>query len=184
MNFFKEKSSTIVTMNFIMTCFMIFYHSGNCENIVSVNFLDESLNAFLVHFFDSMGIIVMSYFFSVTGFLLFNNLNFKSYKRKIKSRIFSLLIPYVLWQLIIAFKLVVQGKQDFSLWGFISENFLFRMWPADGALWYVYAIFIMALLSPVLLVLYRNKKTALCSIIIFFLILNARGMIKNQIIIN
>lgn len=184
MNLSKEKSNNIVIMNFIMTCFMVFYHSGNCIQITSVNSIDEIVNAFFAHFFDSMGIIVMSYFFSVTGFLLFNNLTFKSYKRKIRSRFFSLFIPYILWQIIITVKLIFQGKYIFSVWGFISNNFLFLMWPSDGALWYVYAIFIMAILSPILLILFKNKKTAFCSVIIIFLILNARWMIKNQFLIN
>ena len=174
MEFTKEKSNLLKILNFIMTCFMIAYHTGGINSSLAISSNDVILNNFVTRLFDSMGIIVMSYFFTVTGFLLFNNLNFKNYKNKIHKRIFSLLIPYILWQVIIAIKLVFQQKYNFSLLSFLKLTFCFKRWPLDGALWYIYAIFILAVLSPILLLLFKNKKSGIISLIIIFFLLCGR----------
>ncbi len=166
-----------------MTCFMVFYHTGGPEGSLAINTFDANLNGFLSRFFDAMGTIVMSYFFAVTGFLLFNNLTFSSYKRKIHKRIFSLLVPYILWQIIIVIKLIIQGNYNFSLVPFLKQTFLFMAWPIDGALWYVYAVFIIAVLSPILLLFFKNKRIGFGALVIIFILLNARGTFTNPYIV-
>lgn len=160
-----------------MTCFMVAYHTRGVDSSIAVSPFDAGLNDYLSGFFNAMGGIVMSYFFTVTGFLLFNHLTFETYGRKIRKRVSSLLMPYVLWQMIVTVKSVVQGRYDLSLVTFLKLTFGFVAWPADGAMWYVYAVFIMALLSPLLLILFRNKRKAFVSVIVIFVLLHARWII-------
>ena len=48
---------------------------------------------------------------------------------------------------------------------FVESVFLMKEWPPDGALWYLYALFWLALLSPLLLLLFKNKKLGWCAVI-------------------
>ena len=100
--------------------------------------------------------VAMSYFFAITGFLLFNNLDFKTYPAKIKKRLFSLLIPFLIWQVIfICYQLCLGSK--YNIIQTLSSIFLMSAKPPNGVLWYVYAVFILAILSPIHLLIFKSK---------------------------
>ncbi|WP_206046733.1 acyltransferase family protein [Inconstantimicrobium porci] len=99
----------------------------------------------------------------------------KNYSSKIKRRVFSLLIPYVMWQIIIAIKYVLQNEYTFSIKNFIYRTFYLVTWPIDGPMWYVYAIFLLALISPVFLLMFKNKKVGWCMVLIIIVFLRAQG---------
>lgn len=166
-----------------MTCFMIFYHCGALDNSYAFNAIDASFNTLLSNIFNSMGTLVMSYFFSVTGYLLFRNLNLENYAIKIRKRVFSLLIPYVTWQVIITLKLIFQGRYVFTLKDFLYKTFYLVCWPLDGAMWYVYAVFLLALISPIFLLILKNKKLGWCIVLLTIVFVYTQGKIDNQLYI-
>ena len=141
-------SRRITNLGFIMTCLIITYHVGTPSN--PLNALDDKWNTYIGNIFNSLASLAISYFFTVTAFLLFNNLSMKNFKQKLQKRMYSLLVPYILWQVIIVIKQIFQGKV-WNIKAFIKYTFLFEAWPADGALWYVYAVFLLMLISPFLL---------------------------------
>lgn len=177
----QKVSENIKMLGFVMTCFMIFYHCGALDNSYALNSIDGVLNRVASSAFDQMGILVMSHFFTVTGFLLFRNLNMKNYPKKIKRRVFSLLIPYISWQVIITLKLIIQGKYIFSFKDFLYRIFCLAQWPFDGALWYVYAVFLLAVISPIFLLMFRNKKVGWCIILIIIALWTTRWKIHNPL---
>ena len=76
----KNISNRISFLGFFMTCFIVMYHAGtpsatNC-------FIDICFNDFTGEIFYGLAVTAMSYFFCVTGFLLFHNLDKKTYKHK------------------------------------------------------------------------------------------------------
>lgn len=100
-----------------------------------------------------------------------------------KKRIFSLLIPYVLWQCIIVVIDIVQKQYVFSMPDFLNKTFCLVAWPIDGAMWYVYAVFLMALISPILLLLFKNKKIGWFFILAVVILVEVREQISNPVII-
>ena len=87
----------------------------------------------------------MSYFFFISGYLLYRNANQSNLKRKIKSRIYTLLIPYLLWNFISFFTgnwrhLLSVSLNEF-LWNIIAN-------PYDVPLWYVLGIFFLLIFFP------------------------------------
>lgn len=152
----ESTSNKIRYTGFIMTIFMVCYHCPTFESAEPWGHLDSTLTFLVSYVFNTMGVLVMSWFFMITGFLLFNNLNFSNYCVKIKKRFFSLFIPYLTWQCLIAAKLIIQGSKITAL-DFFEKIFAFVAWPFDGALWYVYAVFILAIFSPMLLLIFKNK---------------------------
>ena len=149
-------SDNIKTLGFVMTCFMVFYHVGAVVNPNEAN--SQLSNDYMNQFFDNMVRLVMVHFFAVTGFLLFVNLDTHNYVNKIKRRIQSLLIPYVVWQIIALVIVSLKTRSLFcNLNGFIYFCFLFVRWPIDGPLWYVYAVFVLAVFSPCFLWVFKNR---------------------------
>ena len=69
---------------------------------------------------------------------------------------------------------ILQKQYVFSLRDFIHKTFLFEMWPADGALWYVYIVFLLALASPLFYYLYRNSSGLL--VLIFIILIELRNI--------
>lgn len=122
-----------------------------------VNALADNINTF--------GMVAMSYFFAITGFLLFYKLSFETYKAKIKKRLFSLLIPFFVWQVIFICYQSCLGA-EYNIADTLSSIFLMSAKPPNGVLWYVYAVFILAILSPIQLVIFKSKTAGQLSIII------------------
>lgn len=172
-------SRNIKILSFVMTCVMVFYHCVEIENTYAIGVIDSNINGVLSYLFHIMGAIGMSFFFALTGFLLFKNFSIKDYPKKIKKRIFSLLIPYVIWQLIFWIPAFIVKKGEFSVLNFIKRTFLLAGAPPDGPLWYVYAVFLLAVLSPLLLVILKNKKIGWVIILIIIFFIEATTYIKN-----
>lgn len=167
----KELSEKFKYWGFIMTCGMILYHSPLIETLASRGPIDHLAKITIDSIFMTSVNLLMSYFFAVTGFLLFRNFSMKGFPAKIKKRVFSLLVPFVLWQLIFWAINAVTGFGPITTFTeFLKRTFLLEKWPVDAALWYVYAIFILALLSPLVFVIIR-KKTLGWGFIIFVALL-------------
>lgn len=165
----KRISARITVLGFVMTSIIVMYHCGATE-VASLNVLDEKVNACLNIFFDNMAILAMSYFFFVTGYLLFYNLNESLIIVKIKKRFFSLIVPYILWQVITVIYYIIIGRfNDWTIRKLVNTIFLMQLWPPDGALWYLYAVFLLACLSPIFLFFYKEKRAGwlmICTLII------------------
>lgn len=105
---------------------------------------------------DTFGMVAMAYFFAITGFLLFYKLDFNSYKAKLVKRLSSLLVPYLVWQVIfICYQMCLGARYDIG--DTLSSIFLMSAKPPNGVLWYVYAVFVLAVLSPVQLLIYKSR---------------------------
>lgn len=174
-------SKKIKAFGFIMTCFMVCYHCWERDNAYAVAQWDAILNPLVNRFFATMGFVAMSYFFTVTGFLLFRDLRMENYGAKIRRRVSTLLIPYVIWQVLTVIKnnlqLWMQGQNGTNLSSFLLRTFTLVEFPENGALWYVYGIFLLAILSPVILVLMKNKWCGLITLLAAVLFVNLKGRI-------
>jgi membrane protein len=154
----KETSEKIVFLNFIMTCLMVCYHTVPLHESLALNSWDLRFSHGFVNMFGTMGNFAMCYFFFVSAYLLFRKYELKDYPTKIKKRITSLLIPYFIWQAIITILDIIQKQYVFNVSDILARTVLIEKFPQDGPLWYVLAIFYLAMLSPILLVIFKEKK--------------------------
>lgn len=116
----KEISDRIKIIGFLMTCVIAAYHCGTPKD--PINAFDMKWNTFIGYTFESVAALAMSYFFMVTGFLLFYDLSFKNYFEKIRKRLYSLLLPYLLWQIIIMLKIVIMGGAGLDIKNVLRAN--------------------------------------------------------------
>lgn len=143
--------------------------------------------------------IAVPTFYLISGFLFFNNFNkwsWSTYKRKIKSRIKTLFIPYILWNLLPFLLLLLYMLShvirkgiptdgivqlikenswhifyDCNEWGTTRVNWLgehLRMTgPYDFPLWFLRDLIVVTLLTPI--IYYSIKKFKVCFILFLFI---------------
>lgn len=128
----------------------------------------------IIQVFFSQGVCraAVPVFFLISGYLFFTNLqewNSVILKSKIKKRVFSLLFPYLLWNVIafVAYYLV----QCFKAHGliaifdcFLEKGGLRIFWdshsgwmPFDFPLWYIRDLIAVVIISPVIWAIVKNK---------------------------
>lgn len=125
--------------------------------------------------------IAVPSFFMFSGFLFFkdarnidlsNIKNFVGYfYKKFKSRIFTLLIPYILWCCIIFiiahFVAIIQGRlTGAQIFDYSSFNTYLLMSKHYLVLWYLRDLIIFTLFTPIIYICMKNKFTGI--IFIFF----------------
>jgi fucose 4-O-acetylase-like acetyltransferase len=171
--------SKIKVLSFFLVVLVVFVHSYNIDlNLNTVN-TDTGLNALQNHrilSFDSflqeflcngMFRICSPLFFIISGYLFFVNLTGKpdDFKKKLKKRFNTLIIPYLFWSLWgIAVYFLLQSfpqsrafftkvlLRDYSIQKLLHTLFLD---PIPYQLWYVRDLAVFAVLSPVLYFVYK-----------------------------
>lgn len=151
----------IILINLIMTCVIAVYHFGSAVT-ESVSGYGGHLDMLIDTYIDVAADLAMNWFFTVTGLLLFTGFTMETYPQKLKRRFLTVLIPYLLWQLLFGFRGLL-GKETKS---FFMTVFLLQKYPPDGPLWYMYAVFNLALLSPLFYFPLKNKRFGFVSVVL------------------
>ena len=111
---------------------------------------------------ECFGRIAVPLFFAISGYLFFQNyLNTKRiFFEKLKRRAYSLLIPYLLWNLI-AFVVYYSVTETMTI-----DQFFQAFWvvdgktghsPADGPLWFVRSLMLYSIIAPFFFLLNRHR---------------------------
>lgn len=147
-------SNRIKVFSFFMTLIIIAHHTKML--LIAFTEKDNMLAQKVITTVGQWVGFAMMYFFFITGFLLFRNLTLKTLGSKIKRRVHSLLIPYLLWQLIAIVVFSLRGM-SYTAEELIKTIFLFKKWPPNGPIWYVYIIFLLTFLSPLIMIFHKKK---------------------------
>ena len=137
-------------------------------------------------------------FFWFSGLLFFYKTEFclEAYKKKLRRRVRTLLVPYILWNLIAILwtaKIFVPGlsslfsnadgvKLNLTIWGFINcfydnsrglflapeVNLVNPAIPINGPLWYIRDLMVLVLISPVLYWLIKKLRVWLLLVMAVF----------------
>lgn len=151
----------------------IFYGSIDVSSDIALN---------LVQFFrDGLARVGVPFFFFKSGLGFFTNYNSTNdYLRKIKTRFFTVGIPFLVWNglcyifnimltnmPIIKSYLVGRSNVELTLKSVMKALFLYSYNPVN---WYLLAIIVLFLLGPIWSILLRKKAVALvCLIVMVFL---------------
>ncbi len=105
----EELTSNIISyLRFPLTIGVVFIHNDLAKNGLSIHGVQYGLNCpdwyyYIITFFsDVLPRLCVPMFFFFSGFLFFYHTDFNTnvYKKKIRSRIKTLLVPYLLWNVI------------------------------------------------------------------------------------
>lgn len=159
------KSTKITNLSFFLALGIVWQHSRLLQ-IPETVFCPSLLTAMQIT--NRMMDVVVPCFFFISGYLFYLNYTQKDYLRKLRTRIRSLLVPYLLWNTIFAFLwyVVVRYYPEY-----VSDHFSFDgFWDVFSGiilchysvLWYVGVIFVYALLSPLIWQMVCRKKVFAC----------------------
>lgn len=156
-------SRKIKAFTFIFTLVMIVYHAqwAYFNDIALV----RSIQPVIFRFYGCCGCVAMSFFFMTSGYLLYRNLDAHTTKEKLKRRIKSLLIPFVIWNIIyMPADILFHGRE---INGVAQILYGFSFSPYNGPLWYVFAIFLLSLLAVPMARIMRKKMLvfSICAVL-------------------
>ena len=147
----REKNK-ISYLHFIMSVLVILIHSINNETRFEKFFSIDS----------GIGQFAVPLFFIISGFLFFRNIkSVNDAVAKLKRRVYTLLIPYLLWNLIYyAIHLLLKPGNGISMGEIIDAAFTYKYNPS---FWFMYQLILLSIISPILYYLFnmswKNQQT-------------------------
>lgn len=126
--------------------------------------LEGGLIDHIMIFFSNMAVPMMEWFFFITAYFFFRKVDkLKKVGINLKSRVSSLLIPYIIWNTIGVFFQILGGKIEVSMWRLFRNGYLFYngVGCGDGPLWYIARLFTFFIFAPLIYYIFRKKKTLL-----------------------
>lgn len=164
----QSLSQTIDYVRFPLIILVLFIHTGIEQ--FSAEYSYSGFN-FVRHFVtDEFACLGVPLFFFISGFLFFYNceFSFDVYKQKLKSRVKSLLIPYIIWNLAyVILKFLSESFTSVHVESTMVKDYGLLDWiqvfwdaregnPINGPLWFVRDLMVMTLLSYVFHYLIRK----------------------------
>ena len=137
----------ITYMHFILSVLIILVHAINNKTTFEKFFSIET----------GIGQFAVPLFFIISGFLFFYNSNsFNDINNKIIKRIYTLLIPYLLWNLIYyIFHLILEAETTFDIFTLIDAVINHSFNPV---FWYIYQLILLTIISPIIYYISKIKK--------------------------
>ena len=165
--------SFLPSYTLFLSVLVIFVHSthfslASLQAVPHSSFFSTSFLIKIEFFFSEfLGQVAVPGFFFLSGFLFFRGLDdVKSWRRKLKSRVFSYVLPYLLWNSAMTLLYLSFGKAEWSLKSLWEGIFLYRFNPV---FWYFYQLILLSFCLPfmaILVILIRgntaiNRNTAI-----------------------
>ena len=158
--------SALPTYTFLLSILVIFVHSthftpADLEAVPRTAFFSTSFLEKMEFFFSSfLGEAAVPGFFFLSGLLFFHKLHsYSVWFRKLRSRLFSYLLPYLLWNSGMTGLYLVFGRAPFRPESIFEGIFLYRYNPV---FWYFYQLILLTYAFPFMalfvLLLQREKN--------------------------
>ena len=144
--------SFLPSYTLFLSVLVIFVHSthfslASLQAVPHSSFFSTSFLIKIEFFFSEfLGQVAVPGFFFLSGFLFFRGLDdVKSWGRKLKSRVFSYVLPYLLWNSAMTLLYLSFGKAEWSLESLWEGIFLYRFNPV---FWYFYQLILLSFCLP------------------------------------
>ena len=187
----RKKLSTYST---ILAILVVLIHTDNRTLFTSLSdasAFSSFVNGFLWLISKNIASIAVPSFFMISGVLFYRDFTIDKYPKKLKARFFSLIIPFLLWNLFRFFLFYALGKLGITekLFGaprllFTKENFIEGLffYKYNLGFWFMYQLILFTILAPVIRLLTKSKWVGL--FVIFALIgINASDILGELLIV-
>lgn len=154
-------------ISFILSIFVFLIHISSFEQYENsgtlISFINTKASYFLT---ESITRVAVPMFLILSGIAFFRDYDNKKYIQKLKKRIFTLLIPYLLWNTLwmlfhIAYSYTslqkyFVGKEKFALsFGNVLKGIF--LYESNTLFWYIFNLIVFAIAAPLIYALIRNK---------------------------
>lgn len=173
-NYFWQKKTVL---SFIAILLIITIHNSAINQYNLPQDTLTSITVFIRNFFSyNLGTVAVPFFFFISGVTLFRNYRPSLYKQKITHRIKSLLIPYLIWNILgLLFAICytytplsnfISGREAFtpSVPNILEGIFFYKY---NYHFWFMYELIIFVLLAPLFNLLLSRKWIGIISCIGF-----------------
>ena len=168
--FWKKKEF----ISFLLSILVFFIHSYFAQDIVSDSFI--SLFNHKVSYFFSRSItgFAVPMFFMLSGISFFKGYDNKKYLTKLKSRLFTLVIPYLLWntiwmlwEIFTSYSFVAKfsaGNEPYplTLTSILKGIFFYN---CNNPFWFIFNLIIFSFAAPLVFLIIKNKYVCIISVI-------------------
>lgn len=170
-NIFWKKKEIV---SFILSILVFFIHISSFAQYGNNGTLISTINEKATFFFkESITCFAVPMFYILSGISFFKNYDNSKYLNKIKSRVFSLIIPYLLWNTI---WMIFDITCSYS---FLSKYFVGRdkfvvtltnvlkgifLYGCNLPFWFVFYLIIFSLAAPLIYTVIRNKYMGIASL--------------------
>ena len=159
----------VVMVSFICCLLVVWNHSGNADLFLPGTGPETWLYQFEYQWAYALVRLDIPFFMMISGYLFFRNMCWEALPGKWKRRIHSLLIPYLLWNVLYYIAEILGSyvpglngllgkyylKTDFL--GFIRAAVFFESNPV---FWFMFQLILLVILAPVLWFFLKRKWTA------------------------
>lgn len=161
----KTRIQNLDNVKWILTILMVLFHI----QYYGAGGVQETVFLLIKNF----GNCVVPAFALISGFLFWRNIErLEDLKNKYKNRIFTLLIPYLLWNLINTVLINVMDNGFDKLNSSILDINIYHdiiLWQSSPHFWYIFMLMFWTVFSPILYFSYRYKP-------LFILLLISQGI--------
>lgn len=168
--FWKKKEF----ISFLLSILVFFIHSHFAQDVVGGSFISV-INQKVSYFFsDSITRFAVPMFFMMSGISFFKDYNNKKYLTKIKSRIFTLVIPYLLWntiwmiwEIFTSYSFIAQFSTDTVPYSLTFINILkgIFFYGCNVPFWFIFDLIIFTFSAPIVFLIIKNKYVGIISVI-------------------
>lgn len=152
-------------ISFLLSILVFFIHSYFAPYAANDSFI-ATVNHKVSYFFSrSVTQFAVPMFFILSGITFFKGYSNKKYPTKIKSRIFTLVIPYLLWNTIwMLWKIFISGESSIlTLQGILKGIFFYGCNPP---FWFIFDLIIFSFAAPLVFLIIKNKYVGMTAIIL------------------
>ena len=179
MEYFWKKKTII---SFILSVFVFWIHISSFGHYLfaSGQGTDSAAKIFVnclnVFFSNTFVRLAVPLFFILSGAALFRDYDNKKYFSKLKTRVWSLLIPYLIWNTLGMIFEIITSYSFVSQYFAVREKFVITVpnllagiffYKCNGPFWFICTLIIFVIFTPVFDLLAKNKVTSFLSLAAF-----------------
>ena len=171
-SFFWKKKEFI---SFLLSILVFFIHSYFAQEITDTSFISV-VNHKVSYFFScSITRFAVPMFFMMSGITFFKDYNNKKHLAKIKSRLFTLVIPYLLWntiwmlwEIFTSYSFIAKFSTDGTPYPLTLTNILkgIFFYGCNIPFWFVFDLIVFSFAAPLVFFIIKNKYVGIISVIV------------------
>ncbi len=167
--FWKKKEF----ISFLLSILVLFIHTYYVQDVVSQRLISVFNHKVSYFFSRSVTQFAVPMFFILSGITFYKDYNNKKYFSKIKSRVFTLVCPYLIWNTIWMlweiFKSYVAGSfgngEQYPL-NFVSVVKGIFFYNCNVPFWFVFDLIVFSFAAPLIFFIIKNKYVGIGSVVL------------------
>ena len=164
--FWKKKEY----ISFLLSILVLFIHSYFAQEVVSDSLISVVNQKVSYFFSSSITRFAVPMFFMMSGISFFKGYDSKKYLTKMKNRLFTLVIPYLLWNTIWML------WEIFTSYSFSSDSVPYPLtlisilkgiffYGCNSPFWFIFNLIIFSFAAPIVFLIIKNKYIGIISVI-------------------